>query len=324
MMLPKLFPLRCQSLWTTLNPRAERSFVAGSWLALSLLLNSAGCSALQSKRMNDLAAAVRPDHQPSHHRQWKSEQAVLPIAKVSKSGVTIRNVRQARWVSEEEKQIRHRDWSFRWEQIVGVDFVIVPFQSMPTLAHTMLSFRLDDGRALGVSVEARQELHETYQPLAGAARQYELIYVIADEEDLFGLRANVRRDDIYLFPSKASPEQAAELLRDILERANQLAAEPEFYDSLTNNCSTNLVTHVERVIGDQLSSSWREQIPGKSSDRLAYDLGLLETDLSYSQARATAWISGRVRQYLGEADFSLKIRKETTTSRVTSAVKRDP
>lgn len=278
---------------------------AGSRLASSL----PNSPLLDGQRIEKTAAAGEAVLQPpSHDRLWRIEQAVLPYAVMERKGVTVRNVRQCRWRGEEAKEVRHTDWEFDWKDVRGVDFVVVPFRDMPLLAHTMLSFRLADGRCLVLSVEARLEQGEEYSVVAGAARQFELIYVLGDEPDLFGLRAEVRRDDLYLYETRAGGAEASRLLRDVLERVQQLAAQPEFYDSLTNNCTTNLVNHLNRTRLGQVPADWRSQLPGQS-DRLAYSLGLLKTTLPFEEARRRAWISSRVRQHLGEADFSQRIRQ---------------
>ena len=249
----------------------------------------------------------------SHDRAWRIEQAVLPFAQLSADQAIIRNVRKCRWKTPTDKTVQHSDWTIQWADVRGVDFVVVPFPTMPILAHTMLSFRIADGRVLVVSVEARLENGEVYSPLAGAARQFELMYVIGDEEDLYGIRANARRDDIYLYPSTASPKQAAELLRSILIRTNSIAAQPEYYDSLSNNCTTNIIDHVMQLRGDDPSSvklqyQWRTRFPG-NSDVMAYELGLIQTDKSFEETKRDAWVSGRIRQYIGQADFSQRIRQ---------------
>jgi hypothetical protein len=250
---------------------------------------------------------------PSHDRYWREEQAVLPFAEITEQGATVRQVRQCRWRSEIDKDIRHSDRTIQWDKCEGVDFVVVPFPSMPMLAHTMLAFRFQDQPPLVVSVEARLERNEVYSPLAGTARQYELMYVLGDEQDLYGLRAHVRGDDIYLYPSIATSQQSATLLKSILERVNKIAESPEFYDSLNNNCTTNIVAHIQQLHGEpstttgRLAADWRSLLPGHS-DHLAYDLGLIDTNLSFTDARRQAWTSGRIRQHLGSDRFSQAIR----------------
>jgi hypothetical protein len=224
-------------------------------------------------------------------------------------GATIRHVRQARWRSESDREIRYEDWQIRWDDVVGVDFVVVPFQQIPLLAHTMLSFRLSDGRALGLSVEARLESDEHYAAVAGAARQFELIYVLADEPDLFGLRAVARGDDVYLYESRATPEQAAELLRVVLRRANQLKRQPEFYDSLVNNCTTNLVDLLAEVGNLSADALEVARLPGQSTGRWAYEMGLLRAEAPFPEVRRRAWISDQIRRYRQAPDFSRRIRQ---------------
>ncbi len=265
-------------------------------------------SAAALERATQLATTQSLVAQPSHDRRWRLEQAVLPYAELSPEIATIRNVRQCRWPPQGEPAVHHYDWTIRWDEIRAVDFVVVPFQSMPLLSHTMLSFHLADGRVLGVSVEARLEHHEVYSPLAGAARQYDLIYVLADETDLLGVRGVVRGDDVYVYPAEMTPDQASDLLASVLRRANAISQQPEHYDSLTNNCTTNLMQHVTEVMDDEALADWTKRMPGHSTDRWIHGMGLLRTELPFDQARARAWTSGRIRQFIGEPDFSNRIR----------------
>ncbi|XZE52495.1 DUF4105 domain-containing protein [Planctomycetaceae bacterium SH139] len=265
-------------------------------------------SAAALERAARLATTPPLVAQPSHDRRWRLEQAVLPYADLTPEIATIRNVRQCRWPAQGDPAVHHADWTIRWDDIKAVDFVVVPFQSMPLLSHTMLSFHLGDGRVLGVSVEARLEHHEIYSPLAGAARQYELIYVLADETDLLGVRGAVRGDDVYVYPAEMTAVQAADLLASVLRRVNGISQQPEYYDSLTNNCTTNLMQHVTAVLDDETLAEWSKRMPGHSTDRWIHGMGLLRTELPFEQARARAWTSSRIRQYIDEPDFSNRIR----------------
>ncbi len=255
-----------------------------------------------------LVAELAESRRPRQDRDWKPTHAVLAHAEMDRRGATIHNVRRCRWDSESEVAIRYDDWSFRWDEVVALDFVVVPFQNAPLLAHTMFSFALADGRQLVASVEARLERGEAYAALAGAARRFELIYVLGDEQDLLGLRGEIRRDDVYVYRSIASPTESAEILRDVLERANGLVAQPEFYDSLTNNCTSNLVDHINDLRPGSIPDALRKRLPGHS-DSLAYELGLLATDLPFPVARRQAHVTMRIRQHLHDPDFSKKIRR---------------
>ena len=124
-----------------------------------------------------------------------------------------------------------------------------------------------------------------------------------------GLRA-LRGDVLYLYPSNATPEQARAMLVDMLQRAQALRTRPEFYNTLTNNCATNLRAHVNRVVVERLPLGWATLFPGYS-DELALERGLLATDLPLEQARERFRVDERARAALadGGADFSRRVRE---------------
>jgi hypothetical protein len=245
---------------------------------------------------------------PSNYRTWVPAQAVLATAELRGDSLTVRNIRNSQYLNADDYVVRYYDKTFDLRGLRSVDFFTVPFQDSPTLAHTMLSFGFDDGEFLAVSVEARYEEGETYSPVKGALRQYELIYVIADERDVIVLRAKHRKDDVYLYRTRATPELARALLLDVMARANKLAAEPEFYDALSNNCTTNIVAHVNRIQPGRVPLNVGMLLPGYA-DRLAYDLGLLDTQLPFEKLKRQARIDRVASRYADEADFSQRIRQ---------------
>jgi hypothetical protein len=148
---------------------------------------------------------------------------------------------------------------------------------------------------------------ESYDAIKGLLGQYELIYVLGDERDLVALRSNYRLDEVYLYRTKATPAQAKALLLDVLQRANKLKNEPEFYHTITNNCTTNIAGHVNNLSDSRVPLGLRLLLSGKS-DRLAYDLGLLDTTLPFEVAREQARITEVARANGDRADFSQQIR----------------
>jgi len=233
---------------------------------------------------------------------------VLPYAEVNGDIVHVRNVRNCTYLTADSYVPGYYDKTFDLSKLRTVDFIVVPFQATPTLAHTMLSFGFDDGEYLAVSVEVRREKGETYGALKGVLNRYELMYVVADERDVVKLRSNHRGDDVYLYRGRATPEQARMLFVDVMERVNHLAARPEFYNTLTNNCTTNLVQHINHVSPGKVRNGPRLLLTGHS-DRLAYDLGLLDTSLKFEEARRQANISALARQCGDCLDFSARIRR---------------
>ena len=168
-----------------------------------------------------------------------------------------------------------------------VDFIVVPFNETPTLGHTMLSFGFEGGDHLAVSVEIRRERGEAFSAIKGFFQQYEIMYVVADERDVIEKRVNCDLSDVFLYRSTATPQQARALFKDVMRRVNKLAREPEFYDTLTNNCTTNIRAYINHLKPDEVPYDYRVLLPGYS-DRLAYDLGLIERHGSYEETRLRA------------------------------------
>jgi hypothetical protein len=248
----------------------------------------------------------------SHFRDWVPEQAVLPQADVQGTQVTVRNVRNCQFFANDVYLVDYYDKTFDLNAVRSADFIVVPFDGMPALAHTMLSFRIDrpDGQPdyLAVSVETRKEKGELYNPVKGAARQYELIYVLADERDVIQYRTNYNREDVHLYRTTASPEAARMLLVDVLERVNQIARRPEFYDTLTNNCTTNIVHHINRIRPNKLMTADPRLLLSGYADELAYEQGLIERHGTFLQTKQQAYVNPLAHRYAGRDDFSALIR----------------
>jgi hypothetical protein len=276
---------------------------------LAALSLCAGCKTSQPNDVLDVLSAEEMSRAvlPSNHRNWEPAQAVLPHAELFGNHLTIHNVRNCEYLSKDDYIVRHYDKTVDLNQLQSVDFVVVPFKSTPSLAHTMLSFGFDNEDYLAVSVEVRREVGETYSPIKGALRQYELIYIVADERDVIALRTQYRDDDVYLYRTRATPEQARTLLLDVMARANKLATQPEFYDTFSNNCTTNIVAHINRMKPGRIPVNLGVLLPGYA-DRLAYDLGLLDTNVSFEQTKRQAHINRVARRSIGDVDFSRKIR----------------
>jgi hypothetical protein len=248
---------------------------------------------------------------PSSDRDWAADQSVQPLVSFAGSTVRIDSMRDFRHRPGGAFDAVFRSESFDTADVRAVWFALAPFaNSWSGLAHVFVSFELADGRFLAVSVEARREHDEGYTLVGGLTRRFEVTYVIGTESDLLGLRA-LRGDVLYLYPSRATPSQARAMLVDMLRRAEALRSEPEFYNTLTNNCATNLRTHVNGVVETPLPLGWATVFPGYS-DELALERGLLATDLALAEARIRYRVDERGRAALanGGWDFSARIRVE--------------
>jgi len=246
---------------------------------------------------------------PRADRAWAADQARLASVSIEGDSVRIHGMRDFRWALDGAATPGYRDLAFALGDVRGVWFALAPFANRYRgLAHSFLSFELDGERFVAVSVEARREEHERYSLSGGVLRAFELAYVIGTEEDLLGARAQ-RGDELFLYPSAATPAQARAILVDMMRRATATRERPEFYHTFLNNCVTNLRDHVNRVATVGLPWGWGVLLPG-FSDALALEHGLLATDLGLEQARARFRVDGRVRAALadGEEGFGRRIR----------------
>ncbi|WP_197355382.1 Lnb N-terminal periplasmic domain-containing protein [Aureliella helgolandensis] len=249
-----------------------------------------------------------PAKEPTHARLWRSDLAVLPYAEIESDRVVLHNIRDCEYRTEEDYDVRHFDRQVFLKDVQSLDFIVVPFKNTPALAHTMLSFGLADGQHLVFSAEARLEQHETYSAVASASKEFELMWIVGTERDLVRLRTEVRNVDVYIYPLKISPVQAQSVFLGAVARVNAIARTPEFYDLLTNNCTTNIVDMVNSLKPDAIPSDIRVLLPGHS-DRLAYDLGLLAMPGTFEQVKAASRINLAAHLNAQDPNFSQAIRQ---------------
>ena len=260
-----------------------------------------GCKSWRTNDINDRLL-------PSNFRDWTPEFATLPYAEFDGDRVMVHNIRNNEYLSDDDFVVQRYDREYDLNQLQTVDFFVVPFTGYEFMAHTMVSFGFADGNYLAISAEIRTEKGEKYSPIAGLSRQFEITYVVADEKDVVRLRTRFRDADVYLYRTIATPEQARELFVDMVQRVNQLAAQPEFYDTITNNCTTNIVRHVNRVLPNRIPYSLEVLMPG-FSDRYAYDLGLLDRSVPFDELKQNALINDLSEKYYDDPDYSNKIRQ---------------
>lgn len=290
-----------------------------SWLLLICLSLSAclllclGCgSPVVKQGTSNLISVARDRVLPkadSAERLWRPDLAVMPFIEFQDEDILIKHVRNCRYRTETDYDVRHYDLHFALDDVRTLDFIIVPFNNNSLLAHTMFSFGLVDGRHFIVSVEARLDQGDSYSPIRGITNKFQLMYVIGDERDLILLRTDVRKVEVLLYPARATPDRVQDLLVDMLERANKLQRSPEYYDTINNNCTTNLVDHINKLRPGRIPRDLRVLLPGHS-DRLAYELGLLDVVEPFAIARQNARITDLAQLYRDSSDFSAKIRRQ--------------
>ena len=257
---------------------------------------------------------------PSNDRDWQTDVARLAHAEIQGDLVTVRNVRNFDYRSETEYTPAYYDKTYALSKLRSVDLFAVYWMG-PAIAHTILSFGFEGGDQLAISIETRKEKGEDYSTIKGFFKQYELYYVVADERDVIRLRTHYRKDppeDVYVYRLHGPLENGRRLFLQYLQRINDLNEQPEFYNTLIDNCTTGIWMNT-RINPGHMPISWKILASGYVPEYL-YDGGMLAPGVPFAdlqrlghvnaRARKTGQVAGQVSDPMADlvADFSRRIR----------------
>jgi hypothetical protein len=244
--------------------------------------------------------------EPSNDREWLPDVARLPVATFDGDLVTIHNVRNFRYRSENDFDENWETRTYDLSKLRGMD-MFLSYWGSPMIAHTITSWEFADGRHLAISIETRKEVGESYSALRGFFRQYELYYVAADERDVIGVRAGHRGEQVFLYRLATPVPVARKLLIDYLEEMNRLATRPRWYNAITQNCTTTIRRHAQNVAPAN-PFSWKILVNG-TIDQLGYDRGTIDRSLPFEELRRRSDITQKARAAGDAPDFSSRIRE---------------
>jgi Domain of unknown function (DUF4105) len=243
---------------------------------------------------------------PRNDRDWQRDLAALAWADVAGDAITVHNVRNIEYRSETDFDVRYEDRTVRLSDLHSLD-LFLSYWGSPAIAHTILSFGFTDGRYLAISIEARKEKGEGYSAIRGFFKQYELIFVVADERDLIRLRTNFRGENVYLYRLRTEPAAVRTLFLRYLAEINRLRDHPEWYNALTHNCTT-AIRGLASPMTTRAWGGWKLYLNGYM-DGLAYEIGAVDRSLPFPELRARSSIDERARAAGGALDFSRRIRQ---------------
>jgi len=246
---------------------------------------------------------------PTNDRDWQTDLAVLARATIEGDKVTIHNIRNFDYRSETDYTSSYYDKTFDLMELRSLD-IVTSYWTGPAIAHVFVSFGFVGDDYLAISIEVRKPKGEGYSTLKGFFRQYELIYIVADERDLIRLRTNYRRDPpehVYLYRTNSSIEAKRRLFLEYMRMINALETQPEFYNTLTTNCTTSIWT-MSHVNPGSVPLNWKILVSGYAPEYL-YERGRLETrGLSFPELNELAHVNARAQAADKAADFSRRIR----------------
>jgi len=249
---------------------------------------------------------------PSNERSWVNDNERLTTAEFVDGVVTVRNVRDFEWRSGRDFDERWVDMKIKLDEVSKIWFVLEYFDpSRRQMAHTIMSFEMRDGTRLACSIEVRREKGESYHPIKGLFRQYELIYVWATERDVIGVRTRCRKKSVtHLFEAVVlGPGNERRMLESYLNRTNKLNQSPEWYNTITNTCTTNIVRHVNEVYPGRVPRAVAVLLPGLSPNLLQRN-NLVKIEGTIEETLRNSIIDEKAKSWDGVVDFGDWIREQ--------------
>jgi len=243
---------------------------------------------------------------PSHDRPWQPDVAQTAWAEIRGDEITLHNVRRCDYRTETDYTPRWETRTVRLSQLTGLDLAI-NYWGSPYMAHPIASFQFADAPPVCFSIETRKEAGESYSAIGGIYRQYELIYIVADERDVIRVRTNFRKgEDVYLYRLATSPEKIRERFLDYLQALNTLRERPRWYNALTTNCTTSIRT--QHATAERAPWDWRILVNGKADEMLFERKSFVTGGLPFSELKQRAHINAAAMATTDVSDFSQKIR----------------
>ena len=237
-------------------------------------------------------------------RDWNPEVAKQLHYEKQGDMVTLHNVRNFNWRSNEDYDIHWESRTVDLNKITGLN-VIASYWMGPKIAHTLVSFDFADQEPLVFSIEIRKEKNEEFSAFGGFFRKYELSLIASDEKDLIYTRSNIRNEQVYLFPVKMPVAERKALFIEYLNKADELHDEAKWYNTLTSNCTTLVFDMVQAINTRQLPKDYRLFASGYLPNYL-YDLKAINQNYSLKEWYRLAHINPRTEQYAQQKDQSGK------------------
>jgi hypothetical protein len=212
--------------------------------------------------------------QPSLAREWDEDVRVLSgIETLSDGAFRLTHVRDWRYtresVASKEYFAQHYDPSditalWLYEQELGFG---------GRIAHTFLVFEFPESygpaRWLGLSVETRREVGESYSLVGGVLKSFEVTHIWATEKDLVTRRVELLDYPLRRYRVTVPDEYLARIFRQFAEETAALATTPRWYNTLTTNCTSSLVAYVNEVKADAIPWNYSLVLTGRADAYLA-------------------------------------------------------
>jgi Domain of unknown function (DUF4105) len=245
---------------------------------------------------------------PSNDGNWQPDVDRTAWAEIAGDQVTLHNLRNCDYRTETDYANCWSDRRLYLSQIKAADFFLTNW-GLRWASHPIISFQFGDDEHIAFSIEARYKIGRAYSPVLGFFRQYELIFVTADERDVIRLRTNYRKDEeVYMYRARLSPETARAMFVTYIAYVNRLRSHPEWYNALTRNCTTTIDKQLTANVSDPQPWTYKFIVNGKL-DELLYDRGrLVNGGLPFPELKEREHINSAAQAANQSPEFSSLIR----------------
>ena len=246
--------------------------------------------------------------EPTNNKDWAPDVARISSSVVSDDRLVLRNVRNFSYSSETDFAQIWEDREYDLSKLNSLD-IFLSYWASEHIAHTIMSWGFEDGQYLAISIETRKDKTQEFSAFKGFFKQFMLSYIAADENDIIKLRTNHLKERVYVYRIVESKERIRALLDQYLKKMNSLVHQPEFYNALTQNCTTTIQLNANEINPDSPPPlDWR-LIASGHVDELLYDRKKLRNDIPFTELRNDSRIDLRMQKYVG-SDYSQALRRE--------------
>lgn len=252
--------------------------------------------------------AIWLTQKPRADRDWLPDVSKRAYAEINGDEIVFHNVRNIDYRTETEFDPVWETRKVRLSELTGID-VAITYWGSPYIAHPILSFQFENSPPICFSIETRKEEGESYSSIGGIYRQYELIYIVADESDIIRLRSDFREgEDVYLYHLNISSGKARERFMEYVTTLNELKEKPRWYNAITTNCTTSIRS--QHSSSERPGWDWRLLVNGLA-DNMLYENGALRTGgLSFVELKKRSLVKSASVTLSSAPDFSRRIRED--------------
>lgn len=184
---------------------------------------------------------------PSNDRRWVPEHAKLATASVNGNLVTLHDYRVMEPGPDGKLVESYVSRTFDVNKITRAD-LIMSYWGPKRIAHALVSFEFSDGQYVAMSIEVRRrESQKKFDMVTSLFRNFELIYIVGNERALIGGGILSPTHRLFLYRTNISPQRAQALFMRYVTKINSLAVHPEWYNAITDNCTTGIYLHLREI-----------------------------------------------------------------------------